>query len=98
MAVETLFKDGAPPAAFRSWREEKDGSWTSSSRCGAEARVWLSAVSRKWVLVVDSQAGTRLSRRVASADEGRSLADAWLADLRAALDEPAPATSRRRGK
>ncbi|MEW6125376.1 MAG: hypothetical protein AB1698_22440 [Pseudomonadota bacterium] len=97
MPVETLFKDGAPPAAFRSWREEKDGSWTSSSRCGAEARVWLSAVSRKWVLKVDS-AGTSISRRVASAEVGRALADAWLADLRAALDEPAPGTSRRRGK
>lgn len=97
MHVETLFKEAAPPPAFRDWREEKDGSWACSSRCGGEARVWLSAVSRKWVLKVAS-AGTSISRRVASADEGRSLADAWLADLRAALDEPALATSRRRGK
>ncbi len=96
MTVETLFKD-APPAAFRDWREEKDGSWTCSSRCGGEARVWLSAVSRKWVLKVE-HGGTSISRRVASADEGRALADPWLADLRAALNEPAPAISRRRGK
>ena len=97
MAVETLFKD-APPAAFRDWREEKDGSWACSSRCGGEARVWLSAVSRKWVLTVDSRRGTAISGRVTSADAGRALADGWLADLRAALDGPAPASTRRRGK
>ncbi|WP_127088345.1 hypothetical protein [Aquabacter cavernae] len=97
MTVETPFKE-APPA-FRGWRQEKDGIWRSTAPCGAEARILLSGISRKWVLTVDSCSGTRLSRRVASADEGRALAETWLVDLREALGEPAPvATKRRRAK
>lgn len=95
MAVETLFQDAPAPAAFRAWRQEKDGSWHSEAAGGDTAKVWLSAVSRKWVLTVDTTQGHKISGRVLSADEGKGLADGWLAELRA-QDEPAP-VKRRRG-
>lgn len=94
MTVETLFQDAPAPAAFKAWRQEKDG-WHSEAAGGATARVWLSAVSRKWVLTVETKGGEKLSGRVASADEGKALADGWLAELQA-QDEPAP-VKRRRG-
>lgn len=93
MAVETLFQDAPAPAAFRTWRQEKDATWHSEAACGATAKVWLSAVSRKWVLTVDTPAGNKISGRVLSADEGKGLADGWLTELRA-QDEPAPVKRR----
>lgn len=87
------FDFGAREAAFRGWREE-DRSWIASAPGGAEAKVWTSAVSRKWVLAVTLD-GTTLSRRVASADEGKALADQWLEDLRAVQGQPAPKRGKR---
>lgn len=92
MTLTDLFNGAAPPAVFRVWREE-DGEAVSEAG-GAQARIWRSAVSRKLVLKVIDRDGVAVSGRVASVDEGKSLADGWLAEMRATAAEPQPATRR----
>lgn len=92
MTVTDLFNGAAPPAVFRTWRED-DGE-TVSEAGGAQARIWRSAVSRKLVLKVTDKDGVAVSGRVGSVDEGKGLADAWLAEMRATAAEPQPVKRR----
>lgn len=92
MTVKDLFNGAAAPAVFRTWREEEGE--TVSEAGGAQARIWRSAVSRKLALKVTDKDGVAVFGRVASVDEGKGLADAWLAEMRATAAEPQPAKRR----
>ncbi|MFG1318021.1 hypothetical protein [Xanthobacter autotrophicus] len=75
MGVEGLFKDAPVLRWTEDWKKQRA---TAEGPRGISARVWLSAVSNKWVLTVDMPGGITRSRRVSGFEEARDLAEKWL--------------------
>lgn len=75
MGVEGLFQN-AP--VLRWSYDDKRAVWSAQGLRGVTARVWISAVSGKWVLTVEMPGGITRTRRVAGIEQARPMAEQWL--------------------
>ncbi|WP_024278015.1 hypothetical protein [Xanthobacter sp. 126] len=75
MGVEGLFKD-AP--VLRWSHEEKANTWSAVGPRGISARLYLSAISGRWVLTVEVPPGFSRTRQLLAQDEFRTLAEEWI--------------------